>query len=62
MTGPLERLDASQYGDLGDRPAGVGPPCDSCGEREAVESLDLGDREVALCGPCILEDLDSVED
>jgi hypothetical protein len=55
VTGPLERLDASRYGDPEGQPAGVGPPCESCGEREAVENLDLGDREVALCGPCILE-------
>jgi hypothetical protein len=39
----------------------IGLPCESCG-REAVDTFDAGDREVALCGPCILEDPDSVED
>ena len=61
MTGPLDRLDSSRYGDLGDRPAGVGPPCDSCGEREAIREFDLEGREVALCGACVLEESDSQE-
>jgi len=59
VTGPLDRLDASRYGDLEDRPAGVGPPCDSCGEREAIRSFDHEGREVHLCGPCILEEPES---
>jgi len=49
MTGPLERLDGSRYGDPEGRPAGVGPPCEDCGEREAVERIDGRD----LCEPCI---------
>jgi len=57
VSGPLDRLDGSQYGDPEDhRPAHVAPLCDSCEEREAVEERDLGDETVALCGRCIIEE------
>ena len=59
----LDRLDARHYGDDlddDDRPVpdDVAPLCDSCGEREAVDSFPLGDEEVPLCGRCAVEDVD----
>jgi len=48
--GVAECVDARHYGDPEDeRPAGVAPLCEDCGEREAVERIDGRD----LCEPCI---------
>jgi len=60
--GPLDERGRPIYGDLGHRPAGDGVICESCEERDAIRQYDLGHREVAFCGPCILEDPDNVED
>jgi len=45
-----ERVDARHYGDPeGERPAGVAPLCEGCGEREA--SVWVGGRD--LCAECV---------
>jgi len=52
----MERLDPQHYGD-GDQDqdygelAGVAPPCDECGSREATSSVDGRD----LCDVCRTE-------
>lgn len=50
MTGPLDRLDASEYGDPEGRPSDVGPPCAYCKSQEAVTTSDQGRP---ICESCL---------
>lgn len=49
MRRPLDRLDASAYGDPEDHQPDVAPPCDECGLSEAVGREDGRD----LCADCL---------
>lgn len=57
----LERLDARHYGEPEDEDvatlAGVAPPCEMCGEREATERVDdiLGAPFLDVCEDCLEE-------
>jgi hypothetical protein len=53
VTGPLDRLDGSQYGEPEGYRPDVAPPCDDCGLRPADTRVDGR----LLCRDCV-EDVD----